>query len=102
MRAVVMRSQGPPEVLKVEPDFSPPQRRPGEVLIRVAAASVNPIDVKMRAGHQVPRALVTLPKIPGGDVAGVVEEADAGSRFKKGDRVFGCTGQQIFNVRAAV
>lgn len=99
MRAAVMRAQGPPDVLKVEEDFPPPQRQKGEVLVRVAAAAVNPIDVKMREGKQVPRALVTFPKIPGGDVAGVVEEADEDSHFKKGDRVFGCTGQQMFNFK---
>lgn len=45
-------------------------------------------------------ACVTKPRlllqILGGDVAGVVEEADSSSRFKPGDKVFGCTGQQIF------
>lgn len=99
MRAAVMRAQGPPDVLKVEPDFPPPARGPGEVLIRVAAAAVNPIDYKTRSGKQVPRALVALPRILGGDVAGVVEAADPDSGFKKGDRVFGCTGQQMFHNR---
>lgn len=97
MRAVVMRAQGPPEVLQLETDFPKPVRKPGEVLVKVAAASVNPIDVKTREGKQVPRVLVALPKILGGDVAGVVLEADEGGPFRPGDRVFGCTGQQIFN-----
>lgn len=37
-----------------------------------------------------------LPQILGGDVAGIVEEAEPTSKFKKGDRVFGCTGHQEF------
>ncbi len=59
-------------------------RRPGEVLIKVAAASVNPIDFKTRAAKGgVPRFAVTLPKILGGDVAGVVLEADEGSQVRE-------------------
>ena len=47
----------------------------------MAAAGVNPIDFKTRGAQGgVPRWAVTLPKIPGGDVAGVVVEADAGSK----------------------
>eukprot|EP00878_Enallax_costatus_P006054 GHUV01006350.1.p1 GENE.GHUV01006350.1~~GHUV01006350.1.p1 ORF type:complete len:220 (+),score=69.53 GHUV01006350.1:308-967(+) len=93
MAAAVFRVFGPPSVLQYERDFPKPSRRKGEVLIKVAAASVNPVDWKTRKG-EVPRFTVTRPKIPGGDVAGVVQEADPGSQFKPGDRVFGCTGQQ--------
>lgn len=95
MSAAVFRSFGPPSVLQLENDFPKPNRRKGEVLIKVAAASVNPIDWKTRKG-EVPRFAVTRPKIPGGDVAGVVQEADPDSQFKPGDKVFGCTGQQMF------
>ena len=120
--------------------------------MRVAAAAINPVDVKTRSGV-VPRAIVRMPRvcegalrpspplstplsrrplplplppllhnryvasccflcpgltplspittthhqqILGSDVAGVVEEADSGSAFKKGDRVFACTGQHLF------
>ncbi|KAI8468435.1 MAG: alcohol dehydrogenase [Monoraphidium minutum] len=98
MRAVVLTALGPPSVLQLHDGWPPPQRRAGEVLVRVAAASVNPVDVKTRAGV-VPRPAVAVPRILGSDVAGVVEEADAGSRFKKGDRVFGCTGQHFFTCR---
>ncbi|GBF96603.1 NADPH:quinone reductase [Raphidocelis subcapitata] len=94
MRAAVLRAQGPPDALRVEPDWPRPPRRPGEVLIRVAAAGVNPVDAKTRSGL-MPRAVVALPRILGADVAGVVEEADAGSGFAKGDAVMGCTGQHF-------
>jgi NADPH:quinone reductase-like Zn-dependent oxidoreductase len=53
------------------------------VLIQVAAASINPIDFKTRGAHGgVPKFAVTLPKILGGDVAGVVLEADEGSKVR--------------------
>jgi NADPH:quinone reductase-like Zn-dependent oxidoreductase len=58
-------------------------RRPGEVLVKVAAAGVNPIDFKTRGAQGgVPKWAVTLPKIPGGDVAGVVVEADDSCKVK--------------------
>lgn len=44
MRAAVFRTFGPPSVLQYEADFQRPVRRPGEVLVKVAAASINPID----------------------------------------------------------
>lgn len=95
MGAAVMRAFGPPSVLRYEADFPrPPALRPGEVLVKVAAASINPIDWKTRKG-EVPRFAVTRPKILGGDVAGVVEASQSG-KFKPGERVFGCTGQQVF------
>jgi NADPH:quinone reductase-like Zn-dependent oxidoreductase len=49
MKAVVVHEYGGPEVLKFE-DYPDPVPGPGEVLVRVAAASVNPIDYKRRAG----------------------------------------------------
>ena len=49
MKAVVVHQYGGPEVLKFE-DYPDPVPGPGEVLVRVAAASVNPIDYKRRAG----------------------------------------------------
>lgn len=55
----------------------------GRVLVRVAAAGLNPIDCKTRAGAAFPfTPLLRLPKVPGGDLAGVVAQAPAGSRFK--------------------
>ena len=59
MKAVVVHQYGGPEVLKFE-DYPDPVAGPGEVLVRVTAASVNPIDYKRRAGltkdyrHSVP------------------------------------------------
>jgi NADPH:quinone reductase-like Zn-dependent oxidoreductase len=62
----------------------------GELLIRVAAAGVNPVDWKARAGHLKDWLQHQLPLIPGWDVSGTVEAAGNGvSDFKRGDEVFG-------------
>jgi NADPH:quinone reductase len=66
----------------------PTRSKPGDVLVENYATSVNPVDFKLRAGL-VPFA--KLPKVPGGDVAGVVVEADPGSQWKPGARVYALT-----------
>jgi len=64
----------------------------GEVLVRIAASGVNPLDTKIRAG-KAEHARQPLPAVLGLDVAGTVEEAGAGvSAFKPGDAVFGLVG----------
>lgn len=86
MKAIVYHSVGGPEVLKYE-DAPRPSPREGELLVRVRAAGVNPVDAKVRAGGFGPGG--QLPAIPGYDLAGVVEESGPGAtRFKKGDEVF--------------
>jgi NADPH:quinone reductase-like Zn-dependent oxidoreductase len=83
MQAVLMRETGGPEVLRLE-EAERPEAGDGEVLIRVRAASVNPIDWKYRRGF-VPRP---LPAVLGNDVSGVVEVSRA-EGFAAGDEVFG-------------
>lgn len=61
---------------------------PMQVLVQLHSSSVNPVDTAARAGH-IPD--VPLPCIIGGDLAGVVVEADEGSRFKQGDHVAALT-----------
>ncbi|MFE9452689.1 NADP-dependent oxidoreductase [Streptomyces sp. NPDC006739] len=87
MHAVVQSEFGGPEVLAyAETDV--PEPGPGEVLVRVAGAGVNPGDAVLRAGR-VP-GLVALPWTPGNDVAGVVERVGEGvTRFVPGDEVYG-------------
>jgi len=85
MKAVVIHSFGGPEVLKYE-DTTRPEPTADQVLIRVMAAGVNPVDVGIREGRF---SRGTLPLIPGMDVAGVIEKAGAkATRFKKGDAVY--------------
>jgi NADPH:quinone reductase-like Zn-dependent oxidoreductase len=89
MKAVRIHQYGGPEELKLE-DAPRPQPGAGEVLIRVHAAGVNPIDWKIRAGYMKDLMPVSMPFIPGIDVSGVVEVTGPGvTRFKKGDEVFG-------------
>ena len=89
MRAVVLRGFGGPEVLRLE-QADRPEPIPTEVLVRVRAAGINPVDAKTRAGRGMAAALGEPPLILGWDVAGVVEEVGAGvTRFAAGDEVFG-------------
>jgi|1186.fasta_scaffold69273_1 NADPH:quinone reductase-like Zn-dependent oxidoreductase len=83
MRAVVVRETGDPDVLREE-DIEAPKPDDGGVLIRVRAASVNPIDWKYRRGH----AEKALPAVLGNDASGTVEASRA-EGFSEGDEVFG-------------
>lgn len=83
MQAVVMHETGNPDVLRLE-EAERPEPGGGEVLIRVRAASVNPIDWKYRRGF-VDRQ---LPALLGNDVSGTVQASRA-EGFAEGDEVFG-------------
>lgn len=88
MKAVRVHNYGGPEVLHYE-DVPRPAPGAGEVLIRARAASVNPIDWKIRAGYMKEYVPMPLPFIPGYDVSGVVEAVGSGvTHFKKGDEVY--------------
>jgi len=84
MKAIQIHSFGGPEVLKVE-EVARPQVSSHDVLIKVYASGVNPIDWKAREGY----TKHSLPFIPGWDVSGVVEETGPDVKnFKKGDAVY--------------
>lgn len=88
MRAVAFDRYGPPQVLKVQ---QVPRPRPaeGEVLIRVYAAGVNPIDWRIRSGSLRWLWRPRLPMIPGYDISGVVAEIGPRvTRLQPGDEVF--------------
>ena len=88
MKAAVLHEYGPPSKLKYE-DFPDPKPGAGEVLVAVRAASLNPIDWKMRSGAAKERFPVSFPAILGRDVAGIVRELGEGVKdFAIGDRVF--------------
>jgi NADPH:quinone reductase-like Zn-dependent oxidoreductase len=91
MRAIRIHNYGGPEVLQYE-DAPRPKPRAGEVLIRVHAAGVNPIDWKVREGYMKDLWPHKFPLILGWDLSGVVEEIGPGpaaaGRFKKGDEVY--------------
>ena len=90
MRAVTFSRFGGPEVLDVT-ELSAPLAGPGEVRIRVAAATVNPTDISFRTGRQTAAQLKELgalpPYIPGMELAGVVDAVGEGTRWRTGDRV---------------
>jgi NADPH2:quinone reductase len=86
MRAIVVRAFGGPEVMKVE-EVPPPSPGPGQVLIRVRAIGVNPVDTYIRSGTYARKP--DLPYTPHADIAGVVEAAGSGvTTVKSGDRVY--------------
>ena len=87
MRAVIQNSVGEPDVLVIanQPD---PTAKAGEVLVRVKAAGINPVDGAVRSGHY--QLLGEPPFILGWDISGTVEALGAGvTGFKVGDAVFG-------------
>jgi NADPH:quinone reductase-like Zn-dependent oxidoreductase len=88
MKAIVVHQYGGPEVLKYE-EYPDPVPGPGEVLVRVAAASVNPIDYKRRAGLTKDFYPMQFPSLIGIDMAGIVVKVGPGvETFTAGNRVF--------------
>jgi NADPH2:quinone reductase len=89
MRALVLQRPGDPFTLTEVPR---PTAAPGQVLVRIKASGVNPLDTKVRAGHAA-HAGVELPAILGMDMAGVVEEVGPQvTTFHPGDEVYGMVG----------
>src|SRR3954452_24378013 len=89
MKAIVMRAHGGSDVLELQ-EIARPEPAPTEVLVRVAAAGLNPVDWKVRDEPWLPDLMGEPPLILGWDVAGTVEVVGYGvTRFAPGDRVFG-------------
>jgi NADPH2:quinone reductase len=86
MRAIRVAQFGGPEVLRLE-DVPDPVAGPDEVVVKVHAAGVNPVEAYIRTGQYA--RLPELPYTPGGDGAGVIESAGANvTAWKAGDRVY--------------
>jgi NADPH:quinone reductase-like Zn-dependent oxidoreductase len=86
MRAVRVHEHGGPEVLKVE-TLDDPVLRCGEVLVKVRACALNHLDLWVRRG--IPGVRLTLPRIPGSDISGVVKDVGDGvDHIKSGEEVF--------------
>ncbi len=89
MRAYVVER---PEAGFTQVDLPRPVPSAGQVLVRVHASCVNPLDTKIRAG-KAPHAKQPLPAVLGLDMAGVVEEVGSGVRaFRPGDEAYGMVG----------
>jgi len=89
MKAIQVHQFGSPEVLSLE-EIPTPKPGPGEVLVHVRAAGVNPYDTYMRAGTYAVKP--PLPYTPGSDAAGIVEAVGPGvTKVKPGDRAYTAT-----------
>jgi len=89
MQAAVLDSPG--AAFRIAP-VPRPEPQPGQVLVRIKASAVNPLDLKIRAG-QAAHARQKLPAILGIDLAGTVEAVGEGvTAFRPGDAVYGMTG----------
>ncbi|MFD9789837.1 NADP-dependent oxidoreductase [Streptomyces sp. NPDC059070] len=89
MKAIVLEKYGSADDLRLV-DRPEPKVAPGEVLIRVRAAAVNPVDWKLAAGYLDPIMEVAFPLISGWDVAGVIEAVGLDvPEYRVGDEVFG-------------
>ena len=86
MKSIIIREFGSPEVMKLE-DIPTPEPSDTQVLVKVMAAGVNPVDTYLRSGNYA--SAPKLPYTPGKDAAGVVEKTgDKVTKFKNGDRVY--------------
>lgn len=91
MKAQVISQFGDPSVFKLI-DMAKPELKPGHVLIKVAATSVNQIDCKIRSGA-VAAIAPDFPAVLHSDVAGIIDSAATDVKnFKAGDEVYGCAG----------
>jgi NADPH2:quinone reductase len=100
MRAIVVRENGGPEVLRSE-DWPDPSPGPGQLLVEVAAAGVNYADIYQRKG--LPPYVGSLPFVPGREGAGTVIAAGPGvNTFGAGDRVAWSTGTGAYAELALV
>src|SRR5438270_1019711 len=88
MKAIVAHEYGGPEVLKYE-DAPRPEPKEDQILLRVIAAGVNPVDGMIRSGMFSKNKKLESPMVLGGDIAGIVEAIGSKiTKFKKGDAIY--------------
>ena len=102
MKAIIYSNYGGPEVLKLQ-DIKSPRPKSSEVLVKVEAISLNPVDAKARRGGFRPISdLLKFPRVTGTDFSGVIIEIGRNvSGFKVGDSVYGWSNPIINNGSAA-
>ncbi len=92
MKAAIINELGDTDVFQII-EVDKPQINDEQVLIKVKAIGINPVDTKVRAGTSGISKQITLPVILGWDVSGIIENVGKNvTRFKTGDHVFGCVG----------
>ncbi|MYV43571.1 zinc-binding dehydrogenase [Streptomyces sp. SID1328] len=98
MKAISYRRYGGPEVLEYG-ELPEPKVGPDEVLVRVRAAAVNPVDWKCREGHLDPVLNTVFPVITGWDVSGVVVRPGASvAEYEEGDEVMGYVREDLLSL----
>lgn len=91
MKAQIINQFGDPFIFELM-EIPKPTLKPGHVLVKVCASSVNPIDCKIRSGA-VSEIAPDFPAILHGDVAGIIDSAASDViSFKEGDEIYGCAG----------
>jgi NADPH:quinone reductase-like Zn-dependent oxidoreductase len=86
MKAIILNENGGPDKLVYTVDFPVPEIKPGEVLVKLKATTINRADLVIRTGY--PGLSLNFPHILGGDISGVIEETGSEVKgFKKGDKV---------------
>jgi NADPH:quinone reductase-like Zn-dependent oxidoreductase len=89
MKAVVATDYGAPETYTVA-DVPVPRPGPGQIQVRIAAASINPADVRLPSGEFRDTVPLTFPHVPGNDFAGTVSEVGVGVKaYRVGEEIFG-------------
>ena len=100
MKAVVAAGYGPPEQYTVA-EITVPQPGPGQIQVRVAAAAVNPADVRLPGGEFGDAVPLEFPHVPGNDFAGTVTEVGEGvTAYRVGDEVFGAAVPRVLRAMA--
>ncbi|MFJ6696294.1 NADP-dependent oxidoreductase [Streptomyces sp. NPDC091272] len=95
MKAITYSAYGSPDALEYG-ERPEPKLGPDSVLVKVRAASVNPVDWKILGGHLDPVLDAVFPVVPGWDVAGVVEKAGAAvTEYVPGDEVIGYVREDL-------
>src|ERR1700693_6281464 len=97
INAIQVHNYGNPDQLKLE-QIPQPQPQEGEVLVRLYAAGVNPMDWKFRSGLLQDFLPLTLPYVPGAELAGAVEKVGSGvTAWQPGQEVFGRGSQGTYS-----
>lgn len=90
MKAIQYTAYGNSDVVQLT-ETATPAPAANEVLVRIHATTVNPLDMKIREGYLKAQMPITFPYIPGEDASGIVEAIGSGvTNFKIGDKVFAC------------
>jgi NADPH:quinone reductase-like Zn-dependent oxidoreductase len=100
MKAVVVTGYGPPEQYTVA-DVPVPRPGPGQIQVRIAAASINPADIRLPSGEFRDTVPLEFPHVPGNDFAGTVSEVGPGvTAFGVGEEIFGQAVPRVLRAMA--